>query len=210
MYVYFIETATKPKLIKIGKSNDVDARLAQLQTACPVPLSVRHVITCDSETNAFEVEKLLHSVFSSLRTNGEWFKSTGALTKFISGAADKNKKAVLRAMEKHAKAASDGRHDNVSKAVKRAFDSYTPECGSPYLGHGAYLLGGERVGRSLVMDLVTRYLGDDQYNKNKIRKIGRKRGIPENANHILGILAVEALESGLKLRTKSEILSGTS
>ena len=46
--------------------------------------------------------------------------------------------------------------------------------------------------------------------KPKLIKIGRKRGIPENANHILGILAVEALESGLKLRTKSEILSGTS
>lgn len=68
IYTYAI-SADGTGMIKIGKSADVDARVRQLQTACPVALRVVAVWTGD-------IERQLHERFSSERRHGEWFALT--------------------------------------------------------------------------------------------------------------------------------------
>jgi hypothetical protein len=76
MYVYFIKAHGKPPRMKIGKANDVEARLAGLKTGCPYKLSLMAKIKCRSEKHAFQVEKLAHEFFKEHRAYGEWFRCT--------------------------------------------------------------------------------------------------------------------------------------
>lgn len=59
--------------IKIGKSNDPDKRLYSLQTSNSKVLSIVATLDCESQTEAFKLEKQLHSKFSEFRLKGEWF-----------------------------------------------------------------------------------------------------------------------------------------
>jgi len=69
-YVYLIGYDTT---VKIGKSNDVNARLSNLQTANPVELHIIGVMGCKSETDALELESFLHEKYSKDNLRGEWF-----------------------------------------------------------------------------------------------------------------------------------------
>lgn len=69
-WVYFIKSGP---WIKIGVSDNVDARLASLQTANPVKLELLAKIGCASKSEAFAIEKKLHSSLRSYRAEGEWF-----------------------------------------------------------------------------------------------------------------------------------------
>ena len=78
MNVYFISDGNGH--IKIGKSNNVEERLKTLQCGNAVELRVVHVIECQSEKEAFELESELHQNLASvsstkkLKTPGcEWF-----------------------------------------------------------------------------------------------------------------------------------------
>lgn len=74
MHVYFIVTnGCNPRMLKIGKANDVDSRLHELQCACPFDLELRGKLACKGELHAFEVERDLHKTFKKYRRRGEWF-----------------------------------------------------------------------------------------------------------------------------------------
>lgn len=68
--VYFISDG---EFIKIGKSNNVERRLLELQTANPRKLKLLNTIKCENETSAFALESFLHSILQSVHQNGEWF-----------------------------------------------------------------------------------------------------------------------------------------
>ncbi len=66
-WVYFIE-AIGAGVIKIGISQNPEARLRSLQTASPTPL--RLIVAVYGTAN---LERRLHRKFSPMRRNGEWF-----------------------------------------------------------------------------------------------------------------------------------------
>ena len=68
--VYFISDGEN---IKIGKANNPEKRLAQLQTGNPRALRLLNVIKCETENDAFELESFLHTILQSTHLNGEWF-----------------------------------------------------------------------------------------------------------------------------------------
>ena len=72
MHVYFIRSGKKGD-IKIGKSNDPEKRMAELQTGNPKILRLIATIPCKSEQEAFDLEKALHKTFKSRWLHGEWF-----------------------------------------------------------------------------------------------------------------------------------------
>lgn len=77
MYVYFVATqGCKPRMVKIGKAKNAEARVADLQCACPFELELRGTLQCASEKQAFSIEKDLHHAFRNYRRKGEWFLHT--------------------------------------------------------------------------------------------------------------------------------------
>lgn len=75
--VYFILNRISGR-IKIGKSFDVDKRLASLQTASPDPLEL-----LGSVPSWLHTEAELHARFAALREHGEWFRDDPELLAFI-------------------------------------------------------------------------------------------------------------------------------
>jgi hypothetical protein len=66
---------------KIGIANDLQSRLAQLQTGNPYALVVE---ACFEFPNAGIVEKALHQKFAGVRTLGEWFSlGNGQVDEFL-------------------------------------------------------------------------------------------------------------------------------
>lgn len=74
--IYFIRSYNQ--FIKIGRSNNVDARLKGLQTGSPIKFKVKAILEGGSKT-----ELALHQMFSHIRHNGEWFRYTDELKWFI-------------------------------------------------------------------------------------------------------------------------------
>ncbi|MDE2100302.1 MAG: GIY-YIG nuclease family protein [Patescibacteria group bacterium] len=75
--IYFVR-ANGRGAVKIGYATDVEARVRALQTSHHSPLKLLAFI---SGTQKDEAE--LHKRFAAYRINGEWFKVTGALKKYI-------------------------------------------------------------------------------------------------------------------------------
>jgi len=71
-FVYFI-LDEKSNAVKIGKANNINQRLQDLQTGNPNTLSVIYNIKCKSEEHSFLTEKYYHKKFEHIRVNGEWF-----------------------------------------------------------------------------------------------------------------------------------------
>ena len=63
-------------LLKIGKSIDPDARMANLQTGAALKPELLAVIDDD-------IERVLHKRFRALRVFGEWFRDDGTIAEFI-------------------------------------------------------------------------------------------------------------------------------
>jgi len=63
---------------KIGVSNRPEARLIDLQTACPMVLKIHGVSACQDEAHARAVERLAHRILHRSRRRGEWFDVTPA------------------------------------------------------------------------------------------------------------------------------------
>lgn len=70
-YVYLIGCAEN-SLVKIGRSNDLRGRLAEIQRMAPVRLDLMW-----STEGGWELESRLHRVFRRCRSHGEWFDFTG-------------------------------------------------------------------------------------------------------------------------------------
>ena len=71
-YVYFIQQGFGG--IKIGVSDDPASRCAHMQTGTSKPLRVLAQFPFESRSEAFAMERSLHTAYAHLRTNGEWFK----------------------------------------------------------------------------------------------------------------------------------------
>lgn len=68
--VYFMSTADH---MKIGISKNLDSRIKQVQTGCPIQLRRVEYVVVDNRDIALSLEKMLHNEFSDLNTFGEWF-----------------------------------------------------------------------------------------------------------------------------------------
>lgn len=69
--IYFIKSG---KYVKIGKTNNLDQRVKQLQTASPYPLKVLAVMDW-----ANSAESILHELYKTQKATGEWFLYDGKL-----------------------------------------------------------------------------------------------------------------------------------
>lgn len=67
-YIYLIQSV---EYFKIGIANDLESRLAQLQTGNPNELVIE---SCYEFSNAQAIETVLHQKFNSVRKHGEWFR----------------------------------------------------------------------------------------------------------------------------------------
>jgi hypothetical protein len=76
-HLYVISDA-QHSYVKIGRSDDVEARLARLQLATPYPL---HIAVWFYGLGW--MEQTLHRVFETLREGNEWFERVGSLKHFI-------------------------------------------------------------------------------------------------------------------------------
>ena len=74
-FVYFIRCEN---FVKIGKANDPDARLADLQVGNPIDLELLFSIP-----GSFRTERKFHQRFAASRHIGEWFRIEGKLMEYI-------------------------------------------------------------------------------------------------------------------------------
>lgn len=70
-YVYFVESDSPFKLIKIGRTESLRNRLMGLQASSPVQLRLIAAIRAPAGT-----ENLFHAIFADARAHGEWFLPT--------------------------------------------------------------------------------------------------------------------------------------
>lgn len=68
--VYFMSTADH---MKIGISKNLDSRIKQVQTGCPIQLRRVEYVVVENRDIALSLEKMLHNEFRDLNTFGEWF-----------------------------------------------------------------------------------------------------------------------------------------
>jgi hypothetical protein len=83
-FVYFISGAHGT--IKIGKANDVAARLRTLRASSPVELRLLGTIRAGRSAEA-----ALHRRFAKSRLHGEWFRSSAELLALIAGVCEANR-----------------------------------------------------------------------------------------------------------------------
>jgi len=67
-YIYFLSSAG---YVKIGKTKDLDGRMANLETCTPLEVKLLHFIKSE---NIDKDEMTFHRMFAIKRTKGEWFK----------------------------------------------------------------------------------------------------------------------------------------
>ncbi len=70
-YVYIIEAK---HAIKVGFTDDVDRRLAELQTGSPTRLRVMARFPVESEGAARTLEREMHDQLAPYHLHGEWFQ----------------------------------------------------------------------------------------------------------------------------------------
>lgn len=79
-YLYLISCKSGfETFYKVGISNDVESRLAQLQTGNPLELSIE---ACYGFDNAEIVEKSIHQAWKKEKVRGEWFNVSGCEDNF--------------------------------------------------------------------------------------------------------------------------------
>ena len=79
-FVYFIEAENG--LVKIGRSDDISRRFADLVFMSPVRLYLRHAIKA---SNYVRAERHLHNQFSMKRDHGEWFRLSEDELEWVKG-----------------------------------------------------------------------------------------------------------------------------
>lgn len=76
-HLYFIHCELTDK-VKIGVSNNVRRRLAELQLSSPTELKLIGVVD-----NCGDLEKTTHFLFRKLNTKGEWFEMNEEIRTFM-------------------------------------------------------------------------------------------------------------------------------
>jgi hypothetical protein len=88
--IYFISTG---KHLKIGFSDNPEARLRELQTGNPLRLSLRVTMP-----GCYKTETGLHELFAHLRCAGEWFKYTDELRWFLCAIRDHKEEINIKTL----------------------------------------------------------------------------------------------------------------
>lgn len=88
-FVYLVEAVGLYR-VKIGKSNDPEARIGTLQTSSPVDLRRIAVLR-----GGDRLESCLHSEFAREHIRGEWFAITPRVREFLNLAWDEEKRQRL-------------------------------------------------------------------------------------------------------------------
>lgn len=78
-FVYFIEAVSLGR-VKIGRAQDPQRRLRELQTGSSVQLVLRRAI---ETPDPVLLERDLHARFASARSSGEWFRYTADVAQEI-------------------------------------------------------------------------------------------------------------------------------
>lgn len=103
MYVYFIKSKDEfaKQLVKVGKANDPESRLRELQTGSPIKLRLIGKIKCKTEYQAFQLEKAIHRIFRNRHRRGEWFTlgdyNMGVIKRCIAAAEQSQQAEALNA-----------------------------------------------------------------------------------------------------------------
>ena len=90
--VYFI-IHTKYNAVKIGYTTNVDQRLSDLRTSCPVYSDIELLFWFDGDSKE---EAGFHRRFRMYRMDGEWFALEGELKVFVEECEDVVIKQTLR------------------------------------------------------------------------------------------------------------------
>ncbi len=74
--VYFLQVGPDTGPVKIGRTRDVRARIAAMQTGCPDELRLLVEMPCVDMEAASRSEKAFHSMLAEerIRPSGEWFR----------------------------------------------------------------------------------------------------------------------------------------
>ena len=75
LYIILCKANISEGLYKIGVANDVESRLAQLQTGSPYELEITR---CFEFKNSEIAERAIHQAYSLYRVRGEWFNLSWA------------------------------------------------------------------------------------------------------------------------------------
>ena len=87
MYVYFaVAYHERLAFLKVGIAANPGDRMADLQTGCPLPLTMLSVVHCKSEKHARRVEKTVHNRLRRYRSSGEWFFYHGEVKRWLATA----------------------------------------------------------------------------------------------------------------------------
>jgi hypothetical protein len=70
-HIYFV-LAPQVRRVKIGHAYDIQKRLRDIRSFCPIELKVLHVF----ERKNQQTEKALHMLLDDVRLHGEWFEYT--------------------------------------------------------------------------------------------------------------------------------------
>mgnify|MGYP000873744905 CR=1 FL=1 len=68
--VYFLKSQSMPKMVKIGRTNNLRQRVMSLKFQIRHPETIAFVETSDTE----QLELGLHTLFDAYHVKGEWFK----------------------------------------------------------------------------------------------------------------------------------------
>lgn len=73
--VYFVQAGSKNNSpVKIGYTQDIDRRLAEIQVHNPYPVSLLFTLPCESLDQAKKLERFLHrQLYKHNHLHGEWF-----------------------------------------------------------------------------------------------------------------------------------------
>lgn len=91
-FIYIIKA---DKYVKIGVADDINYRLRQIQSTCPIRLEI---INFWKINNTYHYEKFLHKRYKQYRVHGEWFALPADELIFLSKAND-IEEALKRANE---------------------------------------------------------------------------------------------------------------
>lgn len=82
MYVYFAK-AFDPDMVKIGRSKNPPARIADMQVGSPRRLLLYGTVKCESELDAMRIEKQAHVALSIDCEHGEWHHWTSRVERYV-------------------------------------------------------------------------------------------------------------------------------
>ena len=126
--IYFIGSL-ESGTVKIGKSNNPEKRLAELQIGNPHKLVLYGIITNVSQ----ELENRLHQLFGDLHIKGEWFRMTDELIHFMVNKTDEISFDYKVNVSKTMYDPLDEAIDEIVKKGKGVCESYLLEVIGKYL-----------------------------------------------------------------------------